>query len=73
MLQKGVFLCVRVRLRAATASLWVPVKKFCDIFSTTAKHRWNKQQATNPGPNGKELRANRNVTDSNSVGWTFSG
>jgi len=38
------------------------IQRRCAVFFTTATLRWNKQQATNPGPN-REPCGNRNVTD----------
>ena len=60
--RKSCFVCACVSAYDSS-SLSVPVIQCCAIFSTTATRRWNKQQATNPGPKGKEPRANRNVTD----------
>ena len=42
-------------------SLCLSEIKCCVLLSTAATLRCQQQQATNPGPSGKERRANRNV------------
>jgi len=71
--EKRCFLFALVLVHTTATSFWIPVIQCYAIFWTTATRRWKKQQAANPGPKGKEPRANRNVTDPNSVGGTFSG
>jgi len=56
----SVWVCVCL----TAATLWVSVKSVVSNCDLLQRSSWrNHHQATNPGPKGKEPRANRNVTE----------